>query len=272
MKHALLAVLLLAAAHGSARAGTPEDALLDAVRAGDMAAVKTLLDQGVPVDAKFRYDRTALSFAADRGQFEMVKLLLERGADVDARDTFYHNTAPAWAAYKGHTDVVKLMLAKSTASVSGVLMSGIFGNKPEIVEAALATGKINARDLSYALQAAEKQSTPETAAALRKAGARPPPAADAKVDPATLARYTGLYRSETDPKDEFTLSVADGALNGTFRGRTFKLGAIDASHFQHLEAPGRTLEMKMDGERVVGATIVEIGSQDQYKRVEETKP
>src|SRR5262245_6647766 len=74
-------------------AGTREEALLDAVRKSDAAAVKALLDEGVPVDTKFRYDRTALSFAADRGDVAIVKLLLDRGADVDALDTFYKNTA-----------------------------------------------------------------------------------------------------------------------------------------------------------------------------------
>lgn len=266
MKHALLALLLLTA--GAARAGTPEDALLDAVRAGDVAAVRALLDQGVPVDTKFRYDRTALSFAADRGQIEMVKLLLERGADVDARDTFYKSTAVARAAYKGHAEVVKLMLAKSSGGVSSVLMSGLYGNKPEIVEAALAMGKLGARDLSYALQAAERRNVPDVSAVLRKAGAVPPPPAEAKVEPAVLERYAGLYRNPADEKDEFTLAVADGVLSATFGGRTFKLGAIDAQRFQHLEAVGVTIEMKVEGERVTGATVYEIGSQDEYVRVQ----
>ena len=48
-------------------AATPDD-LLDAVRRGDLAGVRAALDAGVPVDAPFRYERTALSFAADRGQ------------------------------------------------------------------------------------------------------------------------------------------------------------------------------------------------------------
>ena len=72
------AALLLALSLGPA-AANPDD-LLDAVRKGDLAAVKAALDAGVPVDHPFRYERTALSFAAARGQVEIVKLLLERGA------------------------------------------------------------------------------------------------------------------------------------------------------------------------------------------------
>ena len=58
------------------------DALSDAARKGDAAAVKKLLDDGVDVNTKFRYDRTALSFAADRGHVEVVKVLLAHNADV----------------------------------------------------------------------------------------------------------------------------------------------------------------------------------------------
>ena len=58
----MLAAVLLALA----LAGEREDALLDAVRKGDVPAVQALLDQGLAVDTHFRYDRTPLSFAADR--------------------------------------------------------------------------------------------------------------------------------------------------------------------------------------------------------------
>ena len=65
-------------------------------RKGDAAAVKKLLDEGVDVNTKFRYDRTALSFAADRGHVDVVKVLLERGADINAKDTFYNATPLTW--------------------------------------------------------------------------------------------------------------------------------------------------------------------------------
>ena len=64
MRAAALAFALLAPA--AAAAATPDD-LLAAVRRGELAGVKAALDAGVPVDAPFRYERTALSFAADRG-------------------------------------------------------------------------------------------------------------------------------------------------------------------------------------------------------------
>jgi len=130
----------------------PEDALSAAVRKGDAAAVKKLLDEGVNVDTKFRYDRTALSFAADRGHVEVVKVLLARGADVNAKDTFYNLTAIMWAISPAmerkpqHDDVVKLLIAHG-------------GMTPET--------------LSDALQNAKRSKLDAIVALLEQAGAKP---------------------------------------------------------------------------------------------------
>ena len=70
-----------------ANAGELEDRFLLVVRTGDVAGVKAVLGAGVNVNTKFRYDRMALSFAADRGNPEVVKALLDAGADVGARGT-----------------------------------------------------------------------------------------------------------------------------------------------------------------------------------------
>ena len=104
------AALLLALSLGPA-AANPDD-LLDAVRKGDLAAVKAALDAGVPVDHPFRYERTALSFAAARGQVEIVKLLLERGADPNKKDSFYGATPFNWAANEQHVEVVRMLVEK----------------------------------------------------------------------------------------------------------------------------------------------------------------
>jgi ankyrin repeat protein len=269
MKLATLMFAVLVAI--DAQAATREEQLLDAVRAGDTAAVKALLDQGVPVDTKFRYDRTALSFAADRGHVEIVKLLLERGADPDTMDSFYHQSAIGGAARKGHVEVVRMMLERGKRSVGPALLGGIFGKQNAVIDLVLASGRVSARDLSYALEASERFQAPEAAERLRKAGAVPPPKAEAVVDPATLARYAGRYREENGT-EEFTMATADGKLTIAFGERTFKLGAIDERRFQNLDALGVTYEMRLEGDRVVGATAAEIGSETRYVRVEEVKP
>ena len=267
----LLATIVLAALAGPLAAGTKEDDLLRAIRQGDLAAVKALLDQGVPVDAKFRYDRTPLSFAADRGHLEIVRLLLERGADVNAKDTFYKMTPLSAAAMKGNVEIVRLMLGRRPTGAGEVLLAAVFSKKVALLEPALETGKLSAYDLSYALEAAEQQQAAEVAARLRQAGAVPPPKPEFQVDPATLARYAGRYRKDKS-SDEMTLSVSEGALQVAFGGRAFKLAAYDARRFKHTEALGVTLELEVEGERVLGAKVKEIGAEDHYTRTEEAKP
>jgi uncharacterized protein len=143
---ALCALCLLGAAQAE-----KADALSEAARKGDAAAVKRLLDEGVDVNTKFRYDRTALSFAADRGHAEVVQVLLERGADVTIKDTFYGATALTWAVSPAmdrkpsHTEVVRLLLAH---------------------------GGFSADALSAALASATREKLADVVALLEKAGAK----------------------------------------------------------------------------------------------------
>jgi ankyrin repeat protein len=142
----------VAASQPAPAANDKADALSEAARKGDAVAVKKLLDAGVDVNTKFRYNRTALSFAADRGHVDVVKLLLDRGADVAVKDTFYNASALSWAVSPAmdrkpqHTDVVKLLLDR---------------------------GGFSASDLSDALQAATRAKLPDVVALLEKAGAKP---------------------------------------------------------------------------------------------------
>jgi len=52
----------------------------------DIFYLKTLLDNGVDINIKSSYGRTALHEAALHGKVEIVKLLLENGADVNAKN------------------------------------------------------------------------------------------------------------------------------------------------------------------------------------------
>jgi hypothetical protein len=139
-------------AQQAAASSDRSEALSEAARRGDAARVKQLLDEGVDVNTKFRYNRTALSFAADRGHADVVKLLIERGADVNAKDTFYNATPLTWAVNPAmerkpqHVEVVRLLLAK---------------------------GGIPAEALSNALAAATQSKQDEMIALLKAAGAKP---------------------------------------------------------------------------------------------------
>lgn len=263
----LVAVALALAFASAAAAGTPEDALLDAIRQGDPAAVRKLLDAGVSANAKYRYDRSALSFAADRGNVEVVRLLLDRGAAVDARDTYYHMTPISAAVMKDDAQVLALLLPKATpADRADALLPAIRGDKTNVVQAVLESTAFSARDLSYALALAERGNAANAVAVLKAAGAVPPPKADFKADAATLQRYVGVYRGEDD---EARVTLSEGALTANMRNgnRAVPLSAIDARNF---EAPwGVTVEFVLDRERVVALLAASFGKVERFERVEE---
>src|SRR6476660_123508 len=76
---------------------TKAEQLQDAARKGDAATVKKLLDEGVDVNTRIRYNATALFYACDHGHVEFVKVLLAHGADMSIKDTFYVFTPLALA-------------------------------------------------------------------------------------------------------------------------------------------------------------------------------
>jgi len=66
---------------------TVDERLIRAARAGNLAQVKTFLDQGLDVNATGKDGSIALVRAAGAGNLEVVKVFLENGADVNAIET-----------------------------------------------------------------------------------------------------------------------------------------------------------------------------------------
>jgi outer membrane protein assembly factor BamB len=199
------------------RAATPaaslNEALWSAARKGDVAAIAAALDKGADVNAKSRYDATALFYAADRGHLAAVRLLLERGADVNARDTFYRMQAIDLALGNDHAAVAVALLEKGSKGSGSALRAGIELGDVALVKAALARPDVERGALASALAAAEKAQRADLAglvkAALDARPADPPPAYTA--DPAVLPQYAGTYRSEASGVT-ITVSLRDGKL------------------------------------------------------------
>src|SRR3954464_15272479 len=111
MKFAML--LIAAAVLAQAPPPTKAEQLQDAARKGDAATVRKLLDEGVDVNTKFRYNATALFYACDHGHLDVVKVLLDHGADMTVKDTFYGFTplmlasGPAQKKKPEHTEIAK---------------------------------------------------------------------------------------------------------------------------------------------------------------------
>lgn len=237
------------------------DQLYEAARKGDVAEVKSLLDKGADVDAKFRYGATALFKAAERGHTEVVRLLLERGADAKVQDTFYRATAMTWALDKKHIEVVRLLLDKDASAVDDVLLTG--AREPDAAVLALALGKGGAKPetLTRALIVTTKAGKADLVEALRKAGAQPPPTLDA----ALLASYAGKYKPEQG--NEIAVSVADGQLTATPTGqRPIDMMATDKTTFVPVAFDGITVTFVSEGDKVTGLTLKQGPNTTAYKK------
>lgn len=250
-----------------ASAGEKEEALLTAVRKGDAAAVKSLLAQGADANAKYRYGRTVLSFAADRGNTEIVKMLLEAGADPGAKDTFYQASPMDMASSKGHVEVIKLLIEKGAKGKEDALVEGAGNGNLALVNMILETGGIKPEDLTRALSAAERGKHTEVVEALKKTGALPAPKPAFQVDEATLKSYAGSYKSETGP--ELTFAWKEGKLVGGPAGQSFTLGAFDRVTFGLLEVDGVRITFKLEAEKVVGMHLRQGNFEANYKKAEE---
>jgi ankyrin repeat protein len=116
---ALLAIALLAGA------ALPPDPLLDAVKSGDVAAVRSLLERGADPNVAQGDGLTALHLAAQDGKLEIARVLLGAKAAVSARTRIGGYTPLHLAAGGGHTDLVGALLAAGadpsvTTTTSGV--------------------------------------------------------------------------------------------------------------------------------------------------------
>jgi hypothetical protein len=227
------------------------DQLFEAVRAGDAAAVTALLDKGADVNAKFRYGMTALFKAAERGNLEVTKVLLARGVDVTVKDTFYGANAISWALQNEHPDVVRVILAKDTASVDDVLLTGARSGNVQLVEMALAQGGAKPATLTAALTASSKDKAKAgIVEMLKKAGATPPP----EIDAAVLQTYVGEYKNERGTV--ITLAVKDGKLTAQVIGQPpLSLFAIDKTNFKPVDFDGMVLTMNLEADKVVSFNL-----------------
>lgn len=88
---------------------TRKDDLFHSAVTGDSALVKQALRDGVDVNVRTVYDRTALHVAVEHGHVEAVKTLLAAGADVNAMD-HDRETALDKAALSRCPEIMKALL------------------------------------------------------------------------------------------------------------------------------------------------------------------
>ncbi|MCU0923412.1 MAG: ankyrin repeat domain-containing protein [Burkholderiaceae bacterium] len=118
--------LLAGGATWSLGAWADAPSLVAAAEAGDMTALRQLLDVGVPVDTRDARRRTALLAATHANRIDAARLLIERGADVNAKDEM-QDSPFLFAGAQGRLDILRMTLAagadlKSTNRYGGTAL------------------------------------------------------------------------------------------------------------------------------------------------------
>jgi outer membrane protein assembly factor BamB len=203
----LFAILVLTSAAFSAPPPDPRvEALFEAARQGDVVTVTRLLDAGLDVNAKGRYDTTALFFAADKGQLAVVELLLARGAAVDVHDNFYKATPLSWALQRDHADIARRLVEKGAAEPEQALELAVKKKDEALVRAVLARGPLSAPDRVQSLDAARKAGATGIVTLLEKSEPKAEPEVAIASD--ALRSLVGEYagdgeaRAKVEVKDE----------------------------------------------------------------------
>jgi hypothetical protein len=240
--------------------GDQEAQLSAAVRGGDVAAVRALLDSGVDVNTKFRYDVTALFYACDRGNVAIVQLLLERGADPNAIDTFYGvspldmASSPAMGRTPRHAEVVRLLLEHGATGGDSALLAAITAGDGPMIRVLLEHGGLSDAALSEALEVAEQADATDLVEMLTAAGAKPAPIVTLTAD--QLERYPGFYRRE-DSLDGLVVTLANGrlVLDASQLGGPAELPLTPRSEVLFASAGGPDLTFELDDGSAVAIVL-----------------
>ena len=142
----LVVTMTVVAGQAVAQSGASADArLLEAVQAGDRVLARTLVQQGIDVNAAEADGTTALHWAAYRGDPETTQLLIRAGAAVEAENR-YGVTPLTLACTRGAASVVEALLrAGAEANASSpdgepVLMTAARSGNVDVLRALVTQG------------------------------------------------------------------------------------------------------------------------------------
>ena len=253
--------LALMLAFAQAPALTKAEQFQDAARKGDAEAVKKLLDEGVDVNTRFRYDATALFYACDHGHLEVVKVLLERGADMSIKDTFYGftplalATGPAQKKKPEHFEIAKLLIQKGAPGKETALTDASESGDTALVKVILDTGGVGPGVLSEALELARAAKQEATAAMLEGAGAKP--YQDFAIGAATLAALVGTYKAPNG--NELTIAPAGARVTLGAAAPAAQRITLVPTGARALKAigPPVTITFEMTGDRIASFTLTQ---------------
>lgn len=240
---------------------TKAEQFQEAARKGDAATVKTLLDEGVDVNTRFRYGATALFYACDHGHLEVVKVLLDKGADMSLKDTFYGftplalATGPAQKKKPEHAEIAKLLVQKGAPGKEQALSVAVQTGDAALAKVILDSG-LPPAGMTDALEAAKATGKTEMVTLLEQAGAKPYP--DFPIDPAVFAKFAGTYKGPTG--NELSIAPAGARLTigppAAPAAQRLTLFATADKAFKGIGAPV-SIMFQIEGDRVTGFTLTQ---------------
>jgi len=253
------------------QAGDAEDALWNAARSGDLETIKKLVAAGIDVNAKTKYNATALAYACDKGHVELVRYLLEQGAEVNTTDSFYEATPINWASMGEHAEVIGLLLTAGATGADQVLAQGVRSGSKEMVAAALKGSDLSADAVVRALASAGNLDDGEEIVALLKAvDIEVPEREEIAVDPSVLETYTGKFKNDTIGLG-LEIRLEDGKLIAQATGQgPLTLRALSESRFEAIEFPQVKISFVGRGGMIERAMIEQGGQTLDFPRVTET--
>ncbi len=251
--------------------GEAEEALWDAARSGNLDKIKALVTAGVDVNAKTKYNATALAYAADKGHVEIVRYLLGKGAEVDTTDNFYQATPLVWASMGQHAEIVGLLFEHGATGADRVLTQGARSGDKAMVEAAMKGSDLTPEAVGQALSLAEAlEDGEEIVALLKSIDVEIPEREEIVVGPELLQTYTGKFQNDTIGLGLET-RLEEGKLIMQVTGQgPLTLRALSDSRFEAIEFPQVKIAFAGRGGTIERAIIEQGGQTFDFPRVTET--
>ncbi len=250
-------------------------ALIKAAQDQDLETVKSLLKAGVVVNSATRYGATALSFAAEKGNLPIVELLLEKGAEINVTDTFYNSSPLLWSLFSyeksdAYPKISKLLLKKGADQADAAISFGLRMGALDLVQAAVATGKVEQSILRNSQQEASTQGKTEIADYLASQITEEAPEAEVlELNKEQMAPYEGNYRSDQLGMN-IKVWVAAESLKAQADGQpAFTLGATGENTFTAMEVGGIEITFGGRGGLIENFVLAQSGQTFQFARIPE---
>lgn len=253
-----LFLLVLSSASTVLSADKKADTFIEAARKGQLEVVKRMLEEGIDVNVRPKFDITALWQAAGKGHGDVVKVLLEAGADPNINDNTWKVT-PLLLSEK--PKIVGLLLKKGAKGAGVKLRNAAMLGQSKMVQTILESTKIEeawyVSAKAHAKLAKKKKIVELLEKAFGKAIPDPP-----TISEEILKTYAGNFINER--LERVKVSVKEGQLRlGTAEGPSAPL----IPRGNHIFERGiGAFEFQMKNGKVVGFLLRDIYVRRSYVR------